>query len=135
MDAGTGVSLTKCGIYLAGTGTLGLRMCRRSEALLTVVLVILSTPFASTQLAAQWVNYPNAGVPRKLDGNVNMSAPAPRMAGGKPDFSGTWTSDEIDPRHPDVPPNPHDATTSRRNINLGVELKEDYLTNLGLRHS
>jgi hypothetical protein len=75
------------------------------------------------RLSAQWVNYPTEGVPRKADGHVNMSAPAPRMADGKPDLSGTWTSDEIDPRHPDVPPNPHDATTSRRMINLGIDLK------------
>jgi hypothetical protein len=44
------------------------------------------------------------------------------MADNKPDFSGTWTSDEVDPRRPGVPPNPYDATTSRRMVNLGVEL-------------
>ncbi len=79
--------------------------------------------FAAAPLSAQWVNYPTAGVPRKADGKVDMSAAAPRTADGKPDFSGTWTSDEIDPRHPNVPPNPHDATTSRRMINLGVDVK------------
>ena len=90
---------------------------RRCEALVTVALVVLGTP-----LAAQWVRYPTAGAPRKADGNVNMSATAPRLADGKPDFSGIWTSDEVDPRRPGVPPNPHDATTSRRMVNLGVEL-------------
>jgi hypothetical protein len=38
------------------------------------------------------------------------------MADGKPDFSGFWTSDEVDPRRPGVPPDPHGATTSRRMI-------------------
>ncbi len=76
----------------------------------------------STRLAAQWVRYPTAGAPRKADGSVDMSAATPRTADGKPDFSGTWTSDEVDPRRPGVPPNPHDATTSRRMVNLGVEL-------------
>ena len=90
---------------------------RRCEALVTVALVVLGTP-----LAAQWVRYPTAGAPRKADGNVDMSATAPRLADGKPDFSGIWTSDEVDPRRPGVPPNPHDATTSRRMVNLGVEL-------------
>ena len=78
---------------------------------------------ASTQLLAQWVKYPVPGVPRNADGSVNWSAPAPKLAGGKPDFSGVWTSDEVDARNPGVPPNPNDATTSRRMINLGAELK------------
>ena len=47
-------------------------------------------------LAAQWVGYPTAGVPRKADGTVNMTAPAPRMASGKPDFTGIWISDRTE---------------------------------------
>jgi hypothetical protein len=77
---------------------------------------------ASVSLSAQWIRYPTAGTPRKADGTVNMTAPAPLLPDGKPDLSGTWTSDEVDPRRPGVPPNPYDATTSRRMINLGVEL-------------
>lgn len=91
----------------------------RRSAPIVVALLVLGAPFA----ASQWVKYPTEGVPRKADGSPDMSAAAPRMADGKPDFSGTWTSDEVDPRNPGVPPNPNDATTSRRMINLGVELQ------------
>jgi hypothetical protein len=88
-----------------------------------VALVCLGTIFAAVPLTAQWINYPTAGVPRKADGTVDMSAATPKLADGKPDFSGVWTSDEVDPRKPGVPPNPHDVTTSRRMINLGVDLQ------------
>lgn len=91
-------------------------LTRRSATLAGLLL-------AATQLSAQWVRYPTAGVPRKADGTVDMSAPAPKLADGKPDLSGTWTSDEVDPRRPGVPPNPYDATTSRRMINLGVDVQ------------
>jgi hypothetical protein len=96
---------------------------RRNAPLVALALVILGAALASTRLTAQWVRYPTAGAPRKADGTVDLSAPAPRLADGKPDFSGTWTSDEVDPRKPGVPPNPYDATTSRRMVNLGVELQ------------
>ena len=38
---------------------------------------------------AQWLNYPDAGVPRTPDGKVNLAAAAPRL-NGKPDLSGVW---------------------------------------------
>jgi hypothetical protein len=38
---------------------------------------------------AQWVTYPDAGVPRTRDGKVDLNAPAPRV-NGKPDLSGVW---------------------------------------------
>ena len=41
-------------------------------------------------LAAQWLNYPTAGIPRLADGKPNLTAPAPRTADGKPDLSGIW---------------------------------------------
>jgi hypothetical protein len=99
-----------------------MRPRRSYQALVTFALAILGTPLASTHLAAQWIHSPTAGAPRKADGKVDMSGAAPRMTDGKPDFSGIWTSDEVDPRRPGVPPNPRDATTSRRMVNLGVEL-------------
>ena len=41
-------------------------------------------------LAAQWLHYPTAGVPRTPDGKPNLAAPAPRTRDGHPDFSGIW---------------------------------------------
>jgi hypothetical protein len=99
----------------------------RWREVITVALVILTAPLASTHLSAQWIHYPTAGVPRKADGKVDMTAAAPRMADGKPDFSGIWTTAEPNRRtdsqkNADSPGDAADITTSRQMANIGVDL-------------
>jgi hypothetical protein len=100
---------------------------RRNLPLLTVALAILSSSLAWSPLAAQWVNYPTAGVPRKADGTVDMAAPTPRMASGKPDLSGIWTATHPDRQTAageDIPSDGNDITSSRYMANIGVDLAE-----------
>ena len=88
-------------------------------------MVILSTPLASTHLAAQWVKYPSVGVPRKADGQVDMSAGTPPMANGKPDFSGIWTAGESNGRRAGGNNNGQTGeaiTGSRHMQDIGVDL-------------
>jgi hypothetical protein len=64
-------------------------MSKRRNWLAAAVLCVTVTP-----AWAQWANVHSLGVPRTANGHVNMTAPTPRTAAGKPDLSGMWQADK-----------------------------------------
>jgi hypothetical protein len=100
------------------------------------VLALLFVTVASGSLAAQWFNFPSPRAPRTSSGEVNLAAPAPRLANGKPDLSGVWMTAEpacvirgtapvsellkLIPRSRTCPP--RTASFSRQSINIGIDM-------------
>jgi hypothetical protein len=57
---------------------------------LAAVLIAAGVCALPVRGAAQWHGYPTPNVPRTPDGKVNLAAPVPMAADGKPDLSGIW---------------------------------------------
>jgi hypothetical protein len=55
-----------------------------------VLAPLVAVLFSAATGQAQWLNFASPGIPRLPDGKPNLSAPARRTAGGKPDLSGIW---------------------------------------------
>jgi hypothetical protein len=55
-----------------------------------IVFPVLVLFASSWQVSAQWATFPTPDIPRKADGQPDLTAPAPRAADGHPDLSGLW---------------------------------------------
>ena len=53
---------------------------------LAIAIISLLPEMAS----AQWLDHKTAGIPRRPDGKLDLSAPAPKKPNGQPDLSGIW---------------------------------------------
>ena len=52
--------------------------------------VCLTALLWTVSAAAQWIDYPTPNIPRLANGKVNLAAPVPKAADGKPDLTGLW---------------------------------------------
>ena len=64
------------------------RLCRRGIAVLALFFM------GAASGSAQWFNQPSPRAPRTASGEIDLLAPTPRLANGKPDLSGVWMTGE-----------------------------------------
>ena len=99
----------------------------------TVIAMMLAG--ALNHAHAQWLNYPDARVPRTKDGKPNLNAAAPRL-NGKPDVSGLWQAERTPKREYDtvlgngftaLQPDTYDITKNFLNVFWGMKPEEEPL--------
>ena len=60
-----------------------------SRRFLPIAILVV---WAAGPSSAQWLKHPDPRVPRTVNGKPNLTAPAPHLADGRPDFSGLWNA-------------------------------------------
>src|SRR6059036_2865051 len=108
----------------------------RLRAMRNLTLIIgIMLAGAFTYAHAQWVNYPDARIPRTKDGKPNLTAPAPRL-NGKPDVSGLWQAERRPASEYDsvlgkgfsaLQVDTHDITPNVLNVFWGIRPEEEPL--------
>jgi hypothetical protein len=100
----------------------------------TLAIVVMAGAWGS--LGAQWFRFPSPRAPRAANGDVDLTAAAPRLATGRADLSGVWMTAEpacvirgtlpvsellkIIPASTKCPP--RTASFSRQSFNLGIDM-------------